>query len=300
MESNGWEPQEYGAVTVLKARNGGAYPYGNSLLIRGTAGSLLVDLSRALAEGDAAPATDAVLLSHAHEDHMVDIEAADAVVHVHDADLAAVRSSEVLLTGYGLPTDAAAAFRVTLESEFRVGSRPDAVGVADGHRFELGDRTATVVHLPGHTAGHSGLLVEPDGFFYVADIDLTSFGPFYGDRGSSLEGFERSIDTCAAIEARWYGTYHQKGVVEGAADFRDRLGRYRDVVVRRDQALTEFLTEPRTLQEVVGHRFVYRPHVDEPYVLTVETRTAEQHISRLVRSGAVTELEPGLFRAAAG
>uniref|UniRef100_UPI0005277505 MBL fold metallo-hydrolase n=1 Tax=Streptomyces bikiniensis TaxID=1896 RepID=UPI0005277505 len=85
--------------------------------------------------------------------------------------------------------------------------------------FDLGGRTVTVVHLPGHTPGHSGYLVEPDGFLYVADIDLTSFGPYYGDPGSSLPDFEASMRRCREIGARWYGTGHQKGVIEGAAAF---------------------------------------------------------------------------------
>ncbi|NKQ51922.1 MBL fold metallo-hydrolase [Amycolatopsis sp. K13G38] len=299
MRTAGWTPHDYGAVTLLRAADGGAYPNGNSLLIRGSAGTLLVD--PALAVADSAPrlAVDAVFVSHAHEDHLVALDTFAAPVHVHEADLSAVRDIDVLLAGYGLPAPAAEEFGGRLVDEFRVRSRPDAVGVADGHRFDLGDRTVSVVHLPGHTAGHSGLLVEPDGFFYVADIDLSSFGPFYGDVGSSLAGFERSIETCAGIEARWYGTFHHKGVIEGAEEFRARLRAYRAVMERRDAALADFLAEPRTLAEVVDRRFVYRPHVDGPYVETVEARTAEQHIARLVRLGAVAEVEPGRFRAVA-
>ncbi|GAA4709700.1 MBL fold metallo-hydrolase [Pseudonocardia yuanmonensis] len=298
MGTTGWTPEEYGQVTLLRAANGGGYPYGNSLLVRGSAGTLLVDPSLALVEEDDLPAADAVFVSHAHEDHVVAIDAFPAPVHVHSADLAAVRDTQVLLAGYGLPAEATAEFAESLTTDFRVRSRPDALGVPDGHRFDLGDRTATVVHLPGHTAGHCGLLVEPDGFLYIADIDLTSFGPYYGDRGSSLEGFERSIETCAEVDARWFGTFHQKGVIEGAEEFRGRLRAYREVVERRDAALREFLAEPRTLADVVDHRFVYRPHVDAPHVDTVEARTAEQHLDRLVRAGLVAEVEPGRYRAA--
>jgi glyoxylase-like metal-dependent hydrolase (beta-lactamase superfamily II) len=290
----GWEPVEHGGVTVLRAAGGGAYPYGNTLLVRGSGGSLLVDPSLAL---DEPPEADAVLVSHAHEDHVVGLGGIDRPVHVHDADLAAVRSTGALLASYGLPPEATRDMERSVLGEFRMASRPDAVGVPDGHVFDLGDRRATVVHLPGHTAGHSGLLVEPDGFFYVADIDLTSFGPYYGDLGSDLEQFERSIRTCAEVEARWYGTFHQKGVIEGAAEFRTRLGAYRAVIERRDAALLAFLAEPRSLAEVVEHRLVYRPHVEAPHVATVETRTAEQHLARLVRSGAVVEAGPGAYRA---
>jgi glyoxylase-like metal-dependent hydrolase (beta-lactamase superfamily II) len=290
----GWEPVEHGGVTVLRAAGGGAYPYGNSVLVRGSAGSLLVDPSLAL---DEVPDADAVLVSHAHEDHVVGLGAIAAPVHVHTADLDAVRSTDALLAGYGLPPEATADMVHSILDEFRVAARPDARGVPDGHVFDLGDRRATVVHLPGHTAGHSGLLVEPDGFFYVADIDLTSFGPYYGDLGSDLDDVERSIRACAEVDARWYGTFHQKGVIEGAADFRARLGAYRAVIERRDAALLEFLAEPRSLAQVAEHRLVYRPHIDAPHVATVETRTAEQHIARLVRTGAVVETAPGAYRA---
>lgn len=285
---------DHGAVAVLRAANGGAYPYGNSLLIRGSGGSLLVDPSLALDPGEL-PGVDAVVVSHAHEDHVAGLGEIDRPVHVHDADLAAICSTQTLLDGYGLPPEATRDLEHSIVGEFRLQARPDAVGFADGHVFDLGDRRVTVVHLPGHTAGHSGLLVEPDGFLYIADIDLTSFGPYYGDLGSDLEQFERSMRICAEVEARWYGTFHQKGVIEGAEEFRSRLAAYRGVIERRDGALLEFLTEPRSVAAVAEHRLVYRPHVDGSHVTTVEARTAEQHIARLVAAGTVVAVQPGTF-----
>ena len=46
---------------------------------------------------------------------------------------------------------------------------------------------------PGHTRGHSAFHVESDDVFFLADIDLSSFGPYYGDAWSDLEDFERSL-----------------------------------------------------------------------------------------------------------
>ncbi|WP_240152055.1 MBL fold metallo-hydrolase [Streptomyces mobaraensis] len=59
-----------------------------------------------------------------------------------------------------------------LRDHFHVRDRPDATVFEDGAVFDLGGHAVTVVHLPGHTPGHSGFLIEPDGFLFVADIDL--------------------------------------------------------------------------------------------------------------------------------
>lgn len=293
--SVGYAEHRYGGVSVLAAEGGGAFPAGNSVLVRGSAATLVVDPSTAL-EGPV-PGVDIVVASHAHEDHLAGVRWFDASLHAHEADVAAVRSPEVLMAGYGLPQELADGLRSSLAEEFHLVDRPDAVAFADGDRFDLGDRTVTVVHLPGHTAGHCGFLVEPDGFCYVADIDLTSFGPYYGDVGSSLEQFERSVRRAAEIDARWFGTFHQKGVIDGAAEFRKRLAAFWSVAATREERLLAFLAEPRTLADVVDHRLVYRPHVEAPHVPTVERRTAEQHLARLVGAGRVTVTEEGRYRA---
>ncbi|MFB7630339.1 MBL fold metallo-hydrolase [Streptomyces sp. NPDC056149] len=296
MHTMGYTTVAYGAVSVLVGANSGAYPYGSSLLVRGTDQILVVDPSLSLVR--AAPPADVVLVSHAHEDHIAGLGGYQVPVHIHDRDLDALRDRTALVAGYGLPSDVVDAFDESVRDDFHVRGRLDALGFGDGAVFDLGGRTVTVVHLPGHTAGHSGFLIEPDGFLFVADIDLTSFGPYYGDVGSSLVDFEASMRRCREIDARWYGTFHQKGVVEGAAEFRRRLDAYVGVVERRDATLLAFLGEPRTVEEIVDHRLVYRPHVEGPHVRPVERRTAVQHLDRLLGGGLVAEVEQGRFRAA--
>ncbi|MGW2014704.1 MBL fold metallo-hydrolase [Streptomyces sp. NPDC001927] len=296
MPSTGYTETGYGAgVTVLVGAERGAYPYANSVLVRGTAETLVIDPSLSLV--GTAPPADVVLVSHAHEDHVAALGDYEAPVHVHVQDLAALRSLAVMVEGYGLPPDAAEHTDLMLRDRFHVQDRPEAEGFEDGSVFDLGGRTVTVVHLPGHTAGHCGFLIEPDGFLFVADIDLTSFGPYYGDVGSGLTDFETSMRRCREIDARWYGTAHQKGVIEGAAEFSERLDAFAGVVATRDATLLTFLAEPRTVDEIADRRLVYRRHVEGPHVLPVERRTAVQHLDRLARAGRVVEVEPGRFRA---
>ncbi|WP_223206267.1 MBL fold metallo-hydrolase [Streptomyces xanthii] len=284
----------YGAVSVLVGDRRGAFPYGNSLLVRGRDATVVVDPSLSLV--DHVPAADMVLVSHGHEDHVAGLGGYDMPVHVHEKDLAAVRSRAAMVASFGPAEEHRDALDRQLRDEFRVADRPDAQGFAEGTVFDLGGRTVTVVHLPGHTAGHCGFLVEPDGFLFVADIDLTSFGPFYGDAGSSLVDFEASLRRCREIDARWYGTAHQKGVIEGAAEFRSRLDAFTGVVERRDATLLSLLDEPLGVGELATHRLVYRPHVEGVNVPLVERRTLVRHLARLSGQGRVEEVEPGLFR----
>ncbi|MFF2508092.1 MBL fold metallo-hydrolase [Streptomyces sp. NPDC058067] len=295
MRAARYAEEEYGGVVVLVGAQRGAYPFGNSLLVRGADATLVVDPSLSLVE--AAPHADVVLVSHAHEDHVAGLGSYDVPVHIHEQDVAGLRSREAMVAGIGLPPEAVGEADRTFRDAFHVRDRPDATGFTDGAVFDLGGRTVTVVHLPGHTAGHCGFLIEPDGFLFVADIDLTSFGPYYGDLGSSLGDFEASMRRCREIDARWYGTSHQKGVIEGATEFRKRLDDYAGVVERRDAALLSLLAEPRTVAEIVEHRLVYRPHIEGAHVMPVERRTARQHLDRLLESGSVADIGDGRYRA---
>jgi glyoxylase-like metal-dependent hydrolase (beta-lactamase superfamily II) len=285
----------YGAVTLLGSAAGGRYPSANSLLISGTSAAVLVDPSLEVHRRGGAPgAVDLVAVSHAHEDHVAGLHLfPDLPVLAHPAEVGAIRSPDVLLAGFGTGPDAAGELATQLRGTFQLAGHQDVAEVGDGDVVDLGGRTVTVLHLPGHTAGHCGFLVEPDGFLYLADIDLTSFGPYYGDLSSSLEDFEASIARLRDVDARWYGTAHQAGVLEGRAAFLAALDRFTAVIRRRDEVLRELLRQPRTLEDIVASRLVYRPHVRTPLVEAVERRTALLHLERLVRSGEVAATDEG-------
>ncbi len=290
------------STTSIQGPDRGAYPYGNSLLVEGRDRSLLVDPSLAFAEGSrSAPAVDVVLLSHVHEDHIAGLGAfAGRPVYVHDADRLGLESLEGLLEIYGMPAGVEALWLDELIGHFHYAPRPDAVSFADGHVWDLGGGTTVrAIHLPGHTRGHCGFLVEPDGVLYLGDIDLTGFGPYYGDAWSSLADWGPSLARCREIDAAWFATFHHKGAIEGSEAFGTMLDAYEAVIDRRQDALIEFLGAPRRMADIVEHRFVYRPGVEVLWADYVEERSMSQHLEVLVARGAVTELEPGLYRRAA-
>ena len=79
------------------------------------------------------------------------------------------------------------------------------------------------IHMPGHTGGHSVLLVEPEGVAFLGDIDLSSFGPYYGDACSNLADFRVTLRRVAELPARIWITSHHKGVITERETFLDLL-----------------------------------------------------------------------------
>jgi glyoxylase-like metal-dependent hydrolase (beta-lactamase superfamily II) len=287
-----------GRVTVLSGERGGRYPHGNSLLVTGSEETMLIDPSLSLVGRESLPFTDRVLNSHCHEDHVAGNHLYPNVPWLlHEADLPGIGSLDAMMAIYGMSPRIAAAFRRVLVDDFHYTPRADAVAYRDGEVFDLGDVRVRAIHAPGHTRGHCVLHVEPEDVLYLGDIDLSSFGPYYGDAWSSLEDFERTLARVREIDARWYATFHHIGVVEGRDAFVERLDRFAAMIGSREARLLAFLAEPRTVDEVVAHRFVYRPGDAVPFADDVERRSMTQHLARLEAQGRVAEVEAGRYRA---
>lgn len=103
----------------------------------------------------------------------------------------------------------------------------------EGDVIDLGNRSLTVLHLPGHTPGSIGLLDEHDGTFFSGDVvyddllidmlpeaDVTAYraslerlrslpvAQVHGGHGDSFDRV-RMLEICAAyLAARWPGSAH--------------------------------------------------------------------------------------------
>ena len=284
---------------MLTGERGGKYPDGNSLLVEGTEETLVVDPSLSLlARRGELPRVDRVVNSHCHEDHVAGNHLfPDVPWHLHEADLPGIHSLDGLMAIYGFDPATDRPFRKVVVEQFHFTPRADAVPYRDGDVFELGRVRVRVIHAPGHTRGHCVLLVEPDGVLYLGDVDLSSFGPYYGDAWSSLEDFERTLRMVREIDVPHYATFHHVGVVDGRAAFVERLDRFAAVIAQREARLLAFLAEPRSMDDIAAHRFVYRQGDAVAFADPVERRSMGQHLTRLVAAGAVREVAPGRFRA---
>ncbi len=294
------EDRRLGATTILFGAGGGKYPDNNALLVEGAGSTMLIDPSLGVrARGRSAlPAIDLVLLTHCHEDHTAALPLfPDAPVHVHEEDLSGLLDLDGFLDIFGVEPERREEYGRHLQATFFYEPRPDAVPFRDGDLFDLGGGVSVrVIHTPGHTRGHCCFLIEPDGVLFLADIDLTGFGPYYGDDWSDLAAFERSLDLVRGIEAAHYVTGHHIGLLEDRAAYLGRLKRYGQRIRDRERRLLEYLEQPRMIDGIVAHRFVYRPHDEGAGIPKVERRSMQLHLDRLEAAGRV-EREGDTYRA---
>ncbi len=291
---------DFGRVSVFMGEKSGKYPNGNQVLIRGTDTRAAFDtpiVSNYI--GPEFDATDLVVMGHVHEDHMAGLHRLpDASVFVHEGDVEAARSWSGMVAAFGMTDEAVIARTLSkFQREFFYAPRPDALSYEDGMTWNLGQSTVRAFHLPGHTAGHSVLLVEPEGVAFTGDIDLTGFGPYYGDACSNLGDFRRSLQRLPDIPAKVWVTSHHRGVYTDRNQFLRDLAAFAAKLDEREQRILTWLGEsPKTLEQMVERRLLYPQGFTAAWVTDAETRTISRHLAELLSSGRVQVDAEGFYR----
>ncbi len=123
------EDRKIGASTVLFGSKGGKYPSGNSLLVRGTDRTVLIDPSLGVLprRHELVPQVDQVINSHCHEDHIAgNFLFPDASCHLHEADLPGIQSLDAFMTLFGYSEATAAVWSRAVVEQYHFTPRPDA------------------------------------------------------------------------------------------------------------------------------------------------------------------------------
>ncbi len=312
---------------LITGETNGRYPDANGLLVQGSERTVLIDAPLSLlgelesAFGGELPAPDFVVLSHCHEDHipgLVHPLVSELPLWIHSGDAAGIQSLDGFMELFGMPEPRASRWRQIVQDRFHFRARPDAKIYQDGHAWDLGGVSVRALHTPGHTAGHCALRVEqsvstglpgstgppPTGspvsaglsespgeqdVVFLADIDLSGFGPYYGDAASSLIEFERTLELAKDWTARWFVTGHHIAAVDQET-FVARLAKYTLRISEREQQMLSFLGAPRTLTEMIEHRFIYRPGDQVEGADWIERRSITLHLERLSAAGIVRRI----------
>ena len=292
--------QHWGAVRVYLGDRSGKYPDGNQVIVQGA--DLRVAFDTPLVANRIGPdfdEVDLVILGHVHEDHMAGLHRVPrARVQVHEADLVAAQSWAGLCAHYGYAQPVLDELYTMVKADFHYHPRPDATAYTDGTVWDLGGGVRIRAHhLPGHTSGHCALVVESEGLAFIGDIDLTGFGPYYGDATSSLAQFRSSLRRVAELDAKVWVTSHHRAVVSDRAQFLADLQRFAGKIDERSEKLMAYLQDgPQTLEQLVTRRLLYPVGFHLPYVESAERNTIAMHLEELAAAGRVAQDAAGAWQ----
>ncbi len=283
------EFRQFGPVRLIPGANKGRYPHSNSVYVEGA--GVLIDAGadetayRALIDG---PGVKEVWLSHWHEDHLAYLDLFDGLpLRMMAEDAAPLAGLEAFLDAYGIvKAEYRDYWRRVLPADFHFRPRKATSYFTPGEVIDLGSCTVEVIHAPGHTPGFTAFFFREPAVCYLGDYDLTRFGPWYGDRDGSIEGTIASVRRLQQVPARAWLTSHEDGCFEG--DATEAFDNYLAVIDAREAKLLEFLSEPRTLDDIVAACLVYRkPREPKAFFEWGEGAIMGKHLGRLLKNGTV-------------
>ena len=291
--------RSFGPIRFIPGPNRGKYPHCHSVYVEGA--GILIDpagdrerLKRLRAE----EGVKAIWLSHWHEDHFMHLDLFDDLpLAMHPADAPMVADMEAFLDGYGIEDpDTRTQWRTVLTEAFHFRPRHADRFLEGGEIIDLGAVQVEVLHTPGHTPGHLAFrFVEPE-ILFLGDYDLTAFGPWYGDRDSSIAETVAAVRRLRGIPARIWLTGHETGVFEAAPP--DIWDAYLAVIDQRRQALRDLLAAPCSMDDIVNAWIVYRkPREPLDFYTHAERALMGKHLEELLDSGQVVRVGSRFRRA---
>ena len=261
----------------------GHFPYSNGLMIESGL-RVLVDTGFGPSRREAVKAVgkvDVIVNTHFHIDHAYGNKFfPEAQIWAHALDAPALRSAEQFNAYTGFTG-------VREFPDFPGGPPAQFVDreLIDGEVLDFEDIVLKVIHTPGHTPGHISLFEPKAGILFSGDIDLSPFGPWYGNMRSDLEEFRRSIKRLIELNPKVIMTGHS-GIISD--NIQERLRNYADKFDLRDEQILQNLSASKTLADLVDMKIIYR-RFPEPQRLYrfFEGVMLQKHLHSLLSQGKV-------------
>ncbi|AIY90125.1 MBL fold metallo-hydrolase [Geoglobus acetivorans] len=235
-------------VHLIEGRNGGRFPYCNCLLVD----SLLIDSSCGEDRLEAILGKfDRLVLTHTHPDHASGAWLAE-------------KYGKRVYTPHPATTveELARRFAPEVADEW-IDFAKNMAGLRDfsgalydeGHDFSTKDHEVELIKTEGHTVDMHLFLIDGR-ILFSADIDLTPFGPWYGNPESDPELFRRSIESLFDYDFTVIVPSHRKPV-RGRESIETLLMEFLEHFDRREEVISELLGRGYSIDMIVEHSPIY-------------------------------------------
>jgi glyoxylase-like metal-dependent hydrolase (beta-lactamase superfamily II) len=280
-------------IYLISGANYSRFPYCACLYLQGKDLRLLIDAG--MGKTNLAPCLekgiDLVILSHCHLDHRLTLtRLPNHPVWCHEKETVFLENHEHFVKGIGFRRGGLEVKKVF--EGYTIPEIPIQKKLIDGQRIDLGGLSLEVLHTPGHTPGHLAFFVPEEKLLFAADIDLSTFGPFYGHDFAMVDDFIHSIRKLKSLPVEMVVTGHSGPFEDQLAE---RFTAYETIIYEREERMIDLLDRPRPFSFFLEKNLVY-PVYREPVLLMkwFEQVHLEKQLNRLLQTGKVKEKD-GLY-----
>lgn len=287
-----------------------SYPYCNGVIITGEK-TYFIDpgwCDQAMEDMAKRYYPDVIINTHYHADHTLGNRIFDsAEVWIHELDALPLMFEDEYMKRMGL---ASMDEDYHANRYFKGGFQCSKVTrtLRSGEVLDLNGYKMKVLHTPGHTEGHISLWEEEQKILISGDVDLTGFGPWYGNPDCNISDYISSIDMLNRLDIKTLICGHMSGTDTSGQDVEDgvytsaiheRMNQYKEKLLAREKKILSSLDDPLTADQVADKKMIYGSVPSKPYLQIYEKRMVEMHIKRLESLGQITEDEGRYIRTSA-
>ncbi len=273
-------------IFFIQGQRKGRVPYSNSMVL----GDYLIDTGVSATRLKKVKKTFEIkklLFSHWHDDHIRECNIfSDIPFYCHPESKPIIEDIDKLLDLYEIRnTPAEPQFKLYLSDII------DAYGIKIEGTFEHNDMITIgndiqvkIIYAPGHSIGHCIFHIPELKFAFLGDIDLSTFGPWYGGTDSDVIEFIESIDKVLNLDLETVVTGHS-GLYKGKKLIRHELEKYKSIFIRREEMIKALLSEtkPRTPEDLLEKNIIYKRYdFLKPFLLAIEKTMIQKHFDKLL------------------
>jgi hydroxyacylglutathione hydrolase len=280
-------------VYFIKGEGNGRFPSSHGFLLTGSE-TVLVDagIGKDRIEAiDREKRIDILLITHSHPDHIRYWKTlSDRHILQPKETPESVKDLQLLGERFTGSAEDGAHWVEWVNTMYGVEAMRDPDGTyTDGDLLEIGGARMRAIHAPGHIMDHYCFLEENTGTLITSDIDLTSFGPWYGNPESDIETFEAGVRKVMSLSYNRVCSSH-RGPIEGDATryFGMFLKRFAD----HRRKVLDLCDAPVTFEDLLAASPFYAHAFPNKIIQRIfETNLIAKNLDLLIRDGLVEKTD---------
>lgn len=251
---------------------------------------------------------DILFFSHFHLDHTFGCHTfPDSRKMIHQIERDALPTSELFIqfcyNGTTIPNNELAFWKQRFQNILKVENLTtwDDLHLNDVKAFkgkdiiDLGNFQLEIIHLPGHSPGHSGLFEPNNKILFIGDFDISKqLFAWYGWKNSNLQNFRKSVlqlrkfieenDISLIIPS------HSKPVKK--QECLKRLDDFYNVFDKRKDKILEFISKNKkgtSIEDIAQQSFIFQGKKSNPPFVWeyFEKIHIEEHVKELITEKSV-------------